>query len=95
MSDLSKSDRSIVGLVLVVPITMFSAYVLTCLWAWFVVPLGVVAIGKAHAFGLSTMISLLRAKPVDNERDALEGLLTGLAYALIAWGLGALAHWLM
>ena len=33
-----------------------SAYTLMMLWTWFLVPLGVVSIGMAHAYGLSILI---------------------------------------
>ena len=36
--------------------TVLNAFVLTQMWAWFIVPLGVVAIGMAHAWGLAIII---------------------------------------
>lgn len=32
---------------------VYHAFVLSTLWAWFVVPLGVAKIGMAHAYGLA------------------------------------------
>ena len=36
--------------------TLVSGWAISTLWAWFVVPLGVVAIGFWHALGLSCLI---------------------------------------
>ncbi|MBT7350047.1 hypothetical protein HN803_04620 [candidate division WWE3 bacterium] len=46
----------ILGFALVVPVYMLTGFILADLWLWFVVPLGVVAIGKAHACGLMMLI---------------------------------------
>ena len=35
------------------------AWALSTLWAWFVVPLGVVPIGWAHSFGLAVTVGML------------------------------------
>lgn len=37
---------------------VYNAWVLSILWAWFVVPLGVKAIGIAHAYGITQLVSL-------------------------------------
>jgi hypothetical protein len=48
---------------LLVPIAAaWTAYVMVILWAWFVAPLGMHAIGKAHAYGLIVLIGLIRAR---------------------------------
>jgi hypothetical protein len=46
------------------------AYVLVTLWAWFAVPLGLPALGKAHAYGLAILASILvmRAR-IPNKHD--------------------------
>ena len=48
----------ILGAVLLLGVMgLYYAFVLSTLWAWFVVPLGVAKIGMAHAYGLSLIPS--------------------------------------
>jgi hypothetical protein len=49
--------------VLLVYITLTYGYVLSCLWSWFVVPLGVVEINLWQAYGLSLILALITFKP--------------------------------
>jgi hypothetical protein len=44
---------------LFVPTLLIRGFVFSVLWGWFVVPLGVVAIGVAHAIGLTTVFGFL------------------------------------
>ena len=56
-----------VGILVAVAITAFT---IQTMWAWFIVPLGVKAIGMAHAYGLSLMCSVflgIRGLPDSNK----------------------------
>jgi hypothetical protein len=57
--------------VLVSPLNwLLNGFVLSILWAWFMVPLGLPAIGKAHALGLACVIGLLsHQQPPDCASD--------------------------
>lgn len=48
------------------------AFTLSTMWAWFVVPLGVTAIGMAHATGLSLFVSYFRFKGKNTTKDKQE-----------------------
>lgn len=48
---------SILALLLAIPAWIYSGYIFSELWGWFIVPLGVKAIGTAHAMGLSIAVS--------------------------------------
>lgn len=52
--------------------TVLKAYVLAQCWTWFVVPLGIVAIGKAHVYGLACLsaVATYQAHPVNDEHIA-------------------------
>ncbi len=45
-----------------VGVAIFSGFVLSVLWAWFLVPLGAPEIGIATAIGLSMIVSLVTGK---------------------------------
>jgi hypothetical protein len=45
------------------PLAAFQALVLSHVWAWFVVPLGVSPIGIVHAMGLVFVLSVVRSHP--------------------------------
>ena len=61
---------------------LLRAFVLVQLWHWFVVPLGVVSIGMAHAYGLAALVSLLNPQKID-KYDEEEGVLRGAIKATI------------
>ena len=57
---MNKLGLAILGVLgFVVLIGVYYAFVLSTLWAWFVVPLGVAKIGMAHAYGLSLIPSVV------------------------------------
>lgn len=40
-------------------IALFTGFIVSVLWGWFIVPLGVAQIGFAHAYGISLLGSVL------------------------------------
>lgn len=54
-------------------LTVWEGFVLKVLWAWFLLPLGLPAIGMAHAVGISALVGLLahQAPPDLNDDDRL------------------------
>lgn len=56
-----------------IPLVLWNAFVLSALWGWFVVPLGVPGINMAHAMGLSLIVGALkgiRSQNFDDEGSA-------------------------
>ena len=89
-------------MLLVVPVTaLWSGYVLSVMWAWFIVPLGAVSIGVWHAFGISVLVDLLTFKQpqekVDDSKRPSPGvrIATSLFVPLIVLGFGWAAHAMM
>lgn len=82
----------------------FRGFVLSYLWAWFLVPLGLPEIGIAHAIGIAMMMALV-AKNVEKEdekREPTEALTrstrwfaVAFAGTLFAWGMGYILHEIM
>jgi hypothetical protein len=67
----------VIGAIVLVTLScILNAWALSVLWGWFVVPLGVNALGIAHAFGVSLVASLLvrphRDKTTNKEEYAAE-----------------------
>ena len=77
------------------------SWVFAVLWAWFVVPLGFCPIGMAHAFGLSSVASMLLywiPKIDDEEETRLQNVIRVVRAWLtpiVALGFGFAAHLLM
>ena len=73
---------AIICLLLVVPEAAWSSYVMTILWRWFIVPLGVKQIGVAWAYGIWVTVALFRmsASKKSNE-DSMGPTQTLLAHA--------------
>ena len=73
----------------------FRAFVLTKLWGYFLVPLGLVEIGIWHAWGISLLVTLFTySSPSNSEekKNFVSALLNPVLLSLIAWGIGALIH---
>lgn len=85
-----------------IPITLYRAYVLTCLWAWFVVPLfDVPKLGVLYAVGILTLVSLFQQHKYehkdeqDREQDlknAIGGLAQAVVIITIVWGFAYIVH---
>ena len=72
-------------------IIWMSAVTLTWLWLWFVVPLGVMQLSLAHAFGISSIVYYLTYRPTTNAVDKEQALQAYAQSAIIpftALGLG-------
>ena len=85
-----------------VPISFYKAYVITVLWAWFIIPFGVMGITFWHACGLMGVISMLTMKfdvsKDENSIDIKKSISDSIAYALIytiALGSGWIYHTFM
>lgn len=73
--------------------------VITHLWGWFIVPVGLPHIKMWHALGIVCITMLFtydsysvdRQKTIDN-RQRVKDLVTVLSYILVAWGIGYFAH---
>lgn len=78
----------------VVPLVIFGGYTYMKLWFWFLVPLGVPAIGIANAIGINLLISFStnKAKLKDGYSNNVERLLSLWAIPLIVLVLGAIVH---
>jgi hypothetical protein len=55
----SKAPNILLAILISVPIAFLEGVALRALWGWFIVPLGVVGLGKAHALGLGTLVNLM------------------------------------
>ncbi len=89
----------LIVLALDIPAIIFRGFVLASLWLWFIVPLGLSPIGKAHAIGIAILIALLTKNPNaaekgDNEDGALAKAfgrqIGSVLVTLTSWGFGAL-----
>lgn len=91
------------GLALIAATAIVRGLVLSVLWGWFVVPLGVTDIGAVEAIGLMTSISFIVYRPPDEaskqkvkEQGAgkafVAGISTSIFISLFALGMGWLVH---
>jgi hypothetical protein len=89
---MDKLGTAVIAIICAILATILSGFVLTQLWAWFIVPLGVPAIGIAHGIGLSLVASMLtlrtNATTVDHKWYETMGI--SIACSLLFWGMGAL-----
>ena len=80
---------------------VLQGFVLKTMWAWFLVPLGLPAVGLAHAIGLGFMVRYLTwqhqpaaddSKKEDDGARIARGILVALVWPLFALGLAWIAH---
>jgi hypothetical protein len=68
---------------LIAPLFMWKGYTLSVLWSWFVVPLGLPAVGMWHAAGLLLIVEASRAR-VEKEVSKTD-VVEAVAVQAIAW----------
>ena len=89
-------------LVLAVPITIYRAYVLTCLWAWFIIPMfDAPRLGVWYAIGILSIASLFQHNKYKHEenpdqeqvlKDSFGGLVQAVLLVTIIWGAAFVVH---
>lgn len=82
--------KILLSVLAVMPVILVARTVsLALLWRWFVVPLGVVPISPAHAFGLTVIVSFLQSgKKEEKSKPWKEEAFLTIATALLASGMG-------
>ena len=80
----------IVGVMIV--LALFSAFTVSTLWTWFIVPFGVQSIGMAHAYGIALFASLLQGtRGLSNSEGATSVLVQGVMLNIITLIFGGIA----
>ncbi len=71
-------------------ISLATSFAFCLLWRWFLVPLGVLEISLAHAFGITCLISFVAPSPVDRDkkRKPLDIIMIKVIAAALAIGIG-------
>lgn len=90
---------ALLGPILFLPFAAWAGFVVSVLWGWFVVPLGVASIGVWQAAGIVVLVSFLvfdGTIPRDNEKTTVEKfvfvVLNGLILPAMVLGAGGLYH---
>lgn len=91
---------SVIGLILGIVTALFlyciyNAWVLTILWSWFIVPLGVKALSVAHAYGVTLVTGLILGnrgiKENKDKDDWVSSVITWLLIPAVALFFGWIA----
>ena len=91
---------SVIGLIIAAIVgvalyAVYNAWVLTILWGWFIVPLGVKSLSIAHAYGFTLLTSLILGnrgvKENKNKEDWVGTVITWLLLPLVALFFGWIA----
>jgi|GEM_PF-3051235 hypothetical protein len=75
----------------------FSGWILKTMWAWFIVPLGVMPLSIAHAIGVDSLLTIyrFRYRKRDDNEDWYIPVVGAVFGNLILLAIGALAHLFM
>lgn len=85
--------------VLMWPLTFWKGYLVSIMWRWFLVPLGVPAVGAWHVIGIALVVSVMtKPQPFKSGEPLYWKTITDLVFAaVLAWpllfGLAALIRW--
>lgn len=72
-------------------LALFGAFTISTLWGWFVVPLGVKSVTMAHAYGLSTMVTVFMGMRGLQGKDSGQVLVGGIMLNIFALIFGGIA----
>lgn len=88
--------RFLLAMVLVVVLALIDGGLLWAMWRWFIVPLGVKAVGFWHAVGLDLMVSVVTFRYHHGKEDPWPSvILSSLIAKALMLGLAALVLLLM
>ena len=82
----------IFGFLLIGVLAVWRAFALTYLWQWFIVPLGVPAIGLWHAAGISIIVAYLTYENAAKDKE--DGVSTALAMGFLMPAFALFFGWL-
>lgn len=79
-------DKKITAILIILSIPfayIIRGFVLSTMWGWFLVPLGLIQIGKAHAVGVAVIVSLITYVPSQckDEREGDDKVISYIAYS--------------
>ena len=83
----------LLAILMIVAISLFSAFTIATLWGWFIVSLGVPAIGYAQAYGIALFFGVLMGTRGMRVAGKDEGylLVVGIMLNVVALALGGIA----
>jgi len=73
--------KTLVGFIADLISTVIHGWVLSLLWLWFLVPLGLPTLAIAHAIGIGVLVGLLTNQYIPN-RDSEEEILNMVAHSI-------------
>ena len=86
----------VIAFAMLAPHLLWAGFVVACLWSWFVVPLGVVAISTIHGAGLAVLWKLLAGnRDTGGDRSVLERSFESMLFDALLLGIGAGVHCFM
>jgi len=88
MENIGKLAVGILSLIL-------TAFVLTYLWGWFIVPLGVKALSIPHAVGISAIVTYLVQRPGGKPVSFGDAVMSRLGMSAAGLLIGYVAHLMM
>lgn len=80
-------------------IFLLEPYVLSQLWGWFIVPLGVMAVGPAHVYGINLVLNLFSFKLINHkkttDKEKVEKSVAFVGVVLSIWLIGYITKGIM
>jgi hypothetical protein len=82
--------------ILIVPCILWFGFMISCMWGWFVVPLGVPQVGVVHASGIGLLVRRLGGfpRPEKHERAVAVQISSAMTTGFILLS-GLILHWVM
>lgn len=85
-------DNKMYGLIILILVPLLVPFVyiinglvLSIMWRWFIVPLGVIAIGKAHAIGIASIVGMVaKNSNQEDNRDVSEKFVAFISVGIVS-----------
>jgi uncharacterized membrane protein len=87
--------KELLGFISLIGSIIFRGIVLSVLWKWFIVPLGVIEIGIFHAIGFSLLVTYLVFQMPSREISWGETIITSFVISLVVLLFGFIFHLFM
>ena len=89
-----KSLLGIAALALTIVYMVVNGWAVSVLWGWFVVPLGVPAVGIAHAIGLRCIVALCKTPKYKepDDKHSIENSVFGIVSSVVGVGVAWIVY---
>lgn len=77
---------------IITALLLWRGFVLSVMWSWFLVPLGLPTIQVPHAIGIAAIVGMMTSRGSSSKKGFVEILFTPFITTAVIFGIAAIAH---